>query len=63
MYFVARRVSLPNIEFMLKEEKRTDKGMGMYLKFSQDLNELINLYFSITNESKCINDFFFQLTS
>lgn len=52
MYFVARKVSLPNVEFMLKEEKRGENGTDMYLKFSHDLNNLINLYFSITNEGK-----------
>ena len=52
IYFVARRVSIPNVEFMLKEEKRSKNGSDMYLKFSQDLNELINLYFSITDERK-----------
>lgn len=35
IYFVARRVSLPNVEFMLKEEKRSEEGTEMYLKFSQ----------------------------
>ena len=52
MYFVARRISIPNVEFMLKEEKRSENGSDMYLKFSKDLNELINLYFSITDERK-----------
>lgn len=54
MYFVARKVSLPNVEVMLKEEKRSENGSEMYLKFSQDLNQLINLYFSITDESKSL---------
>ena len=55
MYFVARRGSLPNVDFMLKEEKRSENGCEMYLKFSQDLNQLINLYFSITDERKSLN--------
>ena len=54
MYFVARKVSLPNVEFMLKEEKRGENGTDMYLKFSKDLNNLINLYFCIDKEGKLI---------
>ena len=50
MYFVARQVSMPSIEAMLKQE--SIKGKDMYLKFSHQLNELINLYFSITKEGK-----------
>ena len=52
MYFVARRVSLPSIETMLKKEKMADSGKQMYLDFSKQLNELINIYFSIDNEGK-----------
>ena len=55
MYFVARKVSLPNVEFMLKEEKRSENGTDMYLKFSEDLNRLINLYFSTTDECKSLS--------
>ena len=50
MYFVARQVSLPSIEIMLKKEKMSEEGKDMYLKFSQQLNELINRYFSISKE-------------
>lgn len=35
MYFVARRVSLPSIETMLKKEKLIDNGSQMYLEFSK----------------------------
>ena len=52
MYFVARQVSLPSIETMLKKEKMSDNGADMYLQFSQQLNKLINIYFSITNEEE-----------
>lgn len=52
MYFVARMVSLPSIEAMLKKEKTTDSGKEMYLEFSRQLNKLINIYFSITDEGK-----------
>ena len=52
MYFVARRVSKPSIEAMLKQEKLSDNGKQMYLNFSKQLNELINIYFSIEKEGK-----------
>lgn len=52
MYFVARMVSLPSIEAMLKKEKTTDSGKEMYLEFSRQLNKLINIYFSITDEAQ-----------
>lgn len=52
MYFVARLVSLPSIEVLLKKEKQTDDGKEMYLEFSRHLNKLINVYFSITKEGK-----------
>jgi len=46
MYFAARKVSLPSIEFMLKkEQEEDDDGKSMYFSFSKRLNELINLYF------------------
>lgn len=53
MYFVARRVSMPSIEHMLKREKNED-AVAMYKGYSKQLNELINLYFSITNEGMYI---------
>jgi hypothetical protein len=49
MYFVARRVSMPSVENMFKREKNEDP-VAMYKGFSKQLNELINLYFSITKE-------------
>ena len=53
MYFVARRVSLPSIDVLLKKEKQCDEAAKeMYLDFSRKLNELINIYFSITKEGK-----------
>ena len=54
MYFVARRVSLPSVETMLKKEAKLDgqDKEKMYLDFSKQLNDLINTYFSITNEGK-----------
>jgi hypothetical protein len=56
MYFVARRVSLPSLEIMLKKEKLSEcSGKEMYLEFSRQLNELINIYFSISKEGKFNN--------
>ena len=52
MYFVARIVSLPSIETMLKKERLADNGKEMYIEFSRQLNQLINTYFSITDEGK-----------
>ena len=48
MYFVARRVSLPSVENMIKKEKAG--GKEIYLNYSRMLNELINTYFSIESE-------------
>jgi hypothetical protein len=52
MYFVARKVSLPSVDNMLKKEKQTEDSKKMYLGFSKQLNDLLNLYFSIENECK-----------
>lgn len=52
MYFVARIVSLPSVDTMLKKERQSDCGKAMYLDFSKQLNKLINTYFSITNEAE-----------
>jgi hypothetical protein len=50
MYFIARRISLPNVDHMLKREK-TEDHVAMYKGFSKQLNELINIYFSVTDEN------------
>merc|ERR1711970_768469 len=50
MYFVARKVSLISVESMLKKEKSVDNAKKMYLDFSKQLNDLLNLYFSVENE-------------
>ena len=52
MYFVARKVSLPSVESMLKKEKQAEDAKKMYLGFSRQLNDLLNLYFSVENECK-----------
>lgn len=42
---------MPTIEAMMKKERMdVDAAKEMYLNFSQQLNDLINLYFSIENE-------------
>lgn len=51
MYFVARRISMPTVEHMLKREKQED-AVSMYKGFSKQLNDLINMYFAVTDESK-----------
>ena len=51
MYFIARRISMPTMEHMLKREK-TEDPTAMYKGFSKQLNDLINLYFNVTNEGK-----------
>ena len=53
MYFIARRISMPTVEHMLKREKSED-FVALYKGFSKQLNELINLYFSVADESKCL---------
>jgi len=46
MYFAARKVSLPSIDFMMKKEiEMGEESSEMYLNFSARLNDLINLYF------------------
>lgn len=45
MYFSARKVSLPSIDYMIKKEKELEDPSGMYIDFSKKLNNLINLYF------------------
>ena len=46
---------MPTIEAMMKKERMdVDAAKEMYLNFSQQLNDLINLYFSIENEGKCL---------
>lgn len=50
MYFVARKVSVPTIEALLKKE-RSDTSK-IYQDFSVQLNDLINRYFRTENEGK-----------
>ena len=54
MYFVSRRISMPSVENMLKKEKQ-ENAVGKYKNYSRQLNDLINLYFSITNDGKKIS--------
>ena len=54
-YFIARKVSMPTIEAMMKKEKAdVEAAKQMYVNFSKELNDLINLYFSIENEGKLL---------
>ena len=50
MYFVARKVSMPSIESLLKKEKA--ESAHIYNDFSDQLNDLINKYFRTENEGK-----------
>jgi hypothetical protein len=50
MYFVARKISLPSVEGLLKKERSIESSKEMYLEFSQALNQLINTYFCIEKE-------------
>jgi len=44
---------MPTIESMMKKERAdVEAAKQMYVNFSQELNDLINLYFSIENEGK-----------
>lgn len=47
IYFASRKVSLPSVQYMLKKEEELDPETqeNMYLGFSKQLNDLINLYF------------------
>lgn len=45
MYFASRKVSLPTVEKMLKNESQSEDPEAMYIDFSKKLNDLINLYF------------------
>jgi len=40
---------MPTVEHMLKREK-TEDFVTMYKGFSKQLNDLINVYFSVTDE-------------
>ena len=50
VYFIARKISLPSVDNLLKREKALDQGKEMYYEFSRALNELINTYFGIEKE-------------
>ena len=56
MYFAARKVSVPSIEFMKKKEAELEESgedpSQLLLQFSRRLNDLINLYFSADKNGK-----------
>lgn len=41
---------MPTVDHMLKREKSEDYA-AMYKGFSKQLNDLINIYFSVTDEN------------
>ena len=43
---------MPTVEHMMKKEKIDDNPQKMYMGFSMQLNDLINLYFSVMNEDE-----------
>lgn len=43
---------MPTVEHMMKKEKIDDNPQKMYMGFSAQLNDLINLYFSVMNEDE-----------
>ena len=46
MYFAARKVSVPSIDYMMRKEKEMgEEAANMYIGFSKKLNTLINSYF------------------
>ena len=49
-YLVARKVSLPSVDAMLKREKQEADKVEFYKGFSVQLNQLINKYFAIEKE-------------
>jgi len=61
MYFVARKVSMPSIEALLKREKT--ESAKIYMDFSNQLNDLINKYFRTENEGKFLSSQSFILES
>ena len=53
MYFIARKISLPTIEVLMKKEKTEDVDQ-LYRGFTKEVNSLINKYFNISDEGKII---------
>jgi len=57
MYFAARKVSLPNVDYMMRKEKELEEqeeesSQQMYIDFSKRLNDLINVYFRAEKNGK-----------
>jgi len=57
MYFAARKVSLPNVDYMMRKEKELEdqeenSSQQMYTDFSKRLNDLINVYFRAQKNGK-----------
>ncbi len=43
---------MPSVEAMMKKERMEDSPEKWFKSYSQQLNDLINLYFSVTNEDE-----------
>ena len=52
MYFASRKVSLPTVDKMLKNEAQSEDPKAMYIDYSKKLNDLINLYFQARKGGK-----------
>ena len=52
MYFASRKVSLPTVDKMIKNEAQSEDPKAMYIDFSKKLNDLINLYFQARKGGK-----------
>ena len=59
MYFAAKKISLPSVDFMLRKERELDEdensektSKDLYYEFSEKLNGLINLYFQAARGGK-----------
>jgi hypothetical protein len=52
MYFIARRISMPTVEHMMKKERSEEDPDKLFRGFSKQLNELINTYFSVMDEGE-----------
>lgn len=60
MYFAARKVSMPNCDYMLRKEKELTSSTEIkdfYTNFSVQINGLINQYFSAAKGGKCTTRF------
>ena len=57
VYFAAKKVSLPNVDYMMRKERELEdqeenSSQQMYHDFSKRLNDLINVYFRAEKNGK-----------